>query len=163
VLAHEYLADESYGTSQSFFSSKVRHEKCYAQKILLPTITARDIDIESTSMASLEGMLISQNDIRIVSGGDASMASRLFYQTLDYSETAKGPFSCAHMRRFFSNPQIAPCVVKAGGNFLLNALGNYYGDGVHAQIIGNKTVNAKNIISRNLKAEQKDEISSDNT
>ncbi len=163
VLAHEYLANEEYGASQSFFSSKVRHEKCYAQKVVMPVMTAADIDIQSKGKVNLEGLIISEKDIKIAARGDVSMASLAFYQLLDYSETAKGIFSNANVRRFFENPQIAPNIVRAGGDFILNTLENYYATGVQAEIVGRKTVNAKNIISKPLKVRKRDEIIADVT
>ena len=163
VLSHEYLANESYGSSQSFFSSKVRHEKCYAQKVVMPVMTADDIDIKSTGRIDLEGLITSENDIKLLAHGDISMASRAFYQTMDYSEKLSGPFTNARVRRFFENPQIAPNIVRANGDFILNTLENYYATGVQAEIIGRKTVNAKNVISRPLKVRQRNEIISEVT
>ncbi len=163
VLAHEYLANEEYGASQSFFSSKVRHEKCYAQKVVMPVMTATDIDIQSKGRVNLEGLITSEKDIEIAARGDVSMASRAFYQLLDYSETAKGIFINANVRRFLENPQIAPNIVRAGGDFILNTLENYYATGVQAEIVGRKTINAKNIISKPLKVTKKDEVIADIT
>lgn len=96
-----------------------------------------------------------------MAGGDISLASRAFYQSLYYEESLSVIITNAEMERYFSKPQIAPCIVRTGGDYIVEALGNYYQTGVHSKILGNKTVHAKNVISEPLKVEQKDQMESE--
>lgn len=159
VLHQQYLASETSSASQSFFSSRVRHEKCYAQRVSLPVMTAGDLDMQGNISISLEGLVTSEHDIRISSKGSVLAASRAFYQTLDSVESACGLLSHATFQRFVSAPQIASTFFRANHDFILNALGNYYQTGVQSKIVGKKVVNARNIVSQSLQAERREVVS----
>jgi len=161
VCEQSYKANESYKASQSFFSSRTRHERCYATKFSIPVMTAEDIELKTTKNISLEGLITTKKDLKMLAGGDVSLASKEFYQYLDYEENLSGIIRNARVKRFFSNPQIAPCIVRTGGDYIVEALGNYYQTGIQSQIIGNKRVKAKNTISKSLRVEQKEGIDSE--
>ena len=158
VCEQGYKANESYGASQSFFSSRSRHEVCYATKFSIPVMTAEEMTLETVRNIDLEGLVTTEKDLKMAAGGDISLASKAFYQKLYYEESLSGIITNAEMERYLSKPQIAPCVVRTGGDYIVEALGNYYQTGVHSKILGNKTVHAKNIISKPLRVKQSDTI-----
>ena len=119
-------------------------------------ITAAEIEIQTKKDINLEGLITTEKDLKLMVGGDVSLASKAFYQEVDYIEELTGPLVDAKVRRIYSSPQIAPCIVITGGDYIVEELGNYYQTGVHSKILGNKTVHAKNVISEPLKVKQSD-------
>ncbi len=158
VCEQRYMSNESYKASQTWSLSRNRHEKCYSTKFSIPTMTAEEIEIETTKNINLEGLVTTEKDLKLITGGDISLTSKMFYQYVDYSERLTGPLVDSEITRELYNPQIAPCIVRTGGDYIVEVLGNYYQTGVHSKILKNKMVHAKNIISEPLRVRQTDSI-----